>query len=192
MRDFFYNKGDIFIAVLIILAAAFVIYLRVGVIMDYSASGDNSGSLLPMPPTIGEVIDQVTGGSAAEGNAQDNDGAEGNGGADQTQPQQQENDQSAVSQQEGNPPEQNPPEQNPPEQNEDTPSQGSGQIQITVNAGDAASTIADKLLTAGAITDKQAFLADVMEQRADSRLKMGTFTIPAGASHSDIIKILTG
>ena len=185
MRDFFYNKGDIFIAVLIILAAAFVIYLRVGVIMDYSASGENSGSLLPMPPTIEDVIDQVTGG-AAEGNAQGNEEPE------PAAQQPQENGQPAVQQQEGDPPEQNPPEQNLPEQSADSSSQESGQIQITVSAGDAASTIADKLLAAGAITDKQAFLADVMEQRADSRLKMGTFTIPAGASHSDIIEILTG
>ena len=85
--------------------------------------------------------------------------------------------------------------QDEPGQTEEPPEQSPGQtapaaVQITVNAGDSASTIADKLLAAGAITDKQAFLADVVAQGADSRLRAGTFTIPAGSSHLEIIAIL--
>ena len=51
MRDFFYNKGDVLIAALIILVAACVIYIRVGIIMDYPPSGENG--LLPLPSLFG-------------------------------------------------------------------------------------------------------------------------------------------
>ena len=182
MRDFFYNKGDILIAILIILVAAFIIYVRVGIIMDYSESGESGGSLLPKPPSVDEIIDYVTGSDAAGEAVQEGEGA-AEPPADTNDTPQQENQPPA-------PPEENPQPEQPPE--ETPPAQQAGSVQIVVNAGDAASVIADKLLAAGAISDKQAFLSDVMAQKADSRLKMGTFTIPAGASHADIIAILTG
>jgi len=181
MRDFFYNKGDILIAIFIILVAAFIIYLRVGVIMDYSATGENGGSLLPKPPSVDEIIDYVTGSETAGAAGQEGEAAS-EPPADTTTPAQEET-----------PPvqsEEEPQAEPPPA--EDPPSGQTGSVQIVVDAGDAASIIADKLLNAGAITDKQAFLADVAAQGADSRLKMGTFSIPAGASHADIIAILTG
>jgi len=79
-------------------------------------------------------------------------------------------------------------QESPPEQ----PPVSAAGVTITVNAGDAASTIADKLLAAGAISDKQAFLTEVIAQKADSKLKQGTFTIPAGSTVNEIIKILVG
>ena len=87
----------------------------------------------------------------------------------------------------------NPQEQveEPQTQTEEPQTSPSGAVQITVVAGDVAYTIADKLFNAGAITDKQAFLSDTMAQGADSKMKQGTFTIPANSSHSDIISILT-
>ena len=161
MRDFFYNKGDVLIAILIILVAAFVIYVRVGIIMEYSATGERSEGLLPLP--FG--FDGSDGQSSGEGE----NGGEGEGAVEGSDP----NGQA-------------------PEQAGGQPSAASpDSIQITVNAGDAASTIADKLFAVGAIEDKQAFLSEVMSQGADSRLKMGTFVIPAGSSTSEIIAILT-
>ncbi len=38
IKDFFYNKNDIIIAVIILLIAAGVIYWRVGAIIDYTGS----------------------------------------------------------------------------------------------------------------------------------------------------------
>jgi hypothetical protein len=180
MRDFFYNKGDVLLAVLIILAAAFVIYLRVGVIMDYSPFGNLGEGLLTPPSANGESA------------AVDSD-AEANEGADVTVTEPEEPAQNETT----NPPttagttgEEPVPEEEPGQS--EPPPQSGQPVQIVVNSGDAASTIADKLLAAGAITDKQAFLSDVIAQGADSKLKTGTFTIPAGARHSDIIAILVG
>jgi hypothetical protein len=181
MRDFFYNKGDILIAILIILVAAFIIYVRVGIIMDYSHSGESGGSLLPKPPSVDEILDFVTGGeSAGEGSQAGENAGEPSDGANTSS-----SEETPPVIPEGGTEAEPPPAENPPVQQAET-------VQIVVEAGDAASVIADKLLAAGAISDKQAFLSDVAAQGADSRLKMGTFTIPAGASHADIIAILTG
>ena len=191
MRDFFYNKGDVLIAILIILIAAFVIYLRVGVIMDYSSTGEKGGSLLPMPPSIEEVIDSVTGSGGAGETAQESEDP----AAGETTPNPTEVTPPAQTEEPVTPAEvpAEMPAETTPEPQAENPAAAQGQEkEITVNAGDAASTIADKLLSAGAITDKQAFLSEVMSQGADSKLKMGTFKIPAGATHAEIIKILVG
>ncbi|MCL1896797.1 MAG: hypothetical protein FWG03_09650 [Clostridiales bacterium] len=217
MRDFFYNKGDVFIAVLIILAAAFVIYMRVGVIMDYSASGSNGGSLLPMPSAIGDWGDQAPVVEADEGSGQNGMG-DGAGDPplqpDATQP---DTAQPDAGQPEAGQPDAGQPGASQPGQGEgqdgeessmtaleaeqvggssgqpgQTPGPSGPSVQITVEAGDAASTIADKLLAAGAISDKQAFLSEVAAQGADSKLKIGTFTIPKGSTVSEVIAILVG
>ena len=181
MRDFFYSKGDIFIAVLIILVAALVIYLRVGVIMGYEPFGIlPDKSTAPSSSVATEPENQSPAAPETDADNADvlSEPVGDDGATDQADP---EEDLPAQAVQE--------PEQ--PSNTEAAPEQSSGSIQITVVSGDAASTIADKLLNAGAIQDKQAFLSDVMAQNADSKMKQGTFTIPANSSHSDIIAILT-
>ena len=162
MRDFFYSKGDVFLAVLIILIAAFVIYVRVSVIMDYSATGDNRANLFSF-------------GSSSTGEKESGGRTPGPHPGEATP-------------EETDPVVTQPQEQEPPA----TPDPGASEIQITVNAGDAASTIADKLFAANLIMDRPAFLDAVMTQGADSKLKTGTFTIPMGASNEEIIAILIG
>ena len=182
MRDFFYSKGDVFIAVLIILVAVFVIYLRVGVIMGYDPFGGAAENLLPAP-SAGPAAEGTEPDSTAQGPEEGDDGGGVPAiGPAETDPTDEGPDQAQTGSAE--------PADETPAQVEDQPP-ATVAMQITVVAGDAASTIADKLLAAGAISDKQAFLSDVLAQNADSRLKQGTFTIPAGASHADIIAILT-
>ena len=176
MRDFFYNKGDVLIAILIILIAATVIYFRVGIVMGNPDPGERIRdfiSSLNLPGQSGEPA--VTG-------TVDDEGQEGS----QTAPPV---DTDSPAQEDQTPADEPAAQDDEPEGQ--TPVT-SADITITVNAGDAASTIADKLLAAGAISDKQAFLAEVEAQGAASKLKQGTFTIPAGSSISDIIKILVG
>ncbi|HWI66479.1 MAG TPA: hypothetical protein VNT75_32015 [Symbiobacteriaceae bacterium] len=64
-------------------------------------------------------------------------------------------------------------------------------INITVDDGDAASTIADKLKARGLIANTDQFLARVTELGADTSLKAGTFSIPTGAPLDAVIKALT-
>ncbi|MDR3364624.1 MAG: hypothetical protein LBS91_06735 [Clostridiales Family XIII bacterium] len=179
MRDFFYNKSDVLIATVIILVAAFVIYTRVGVIMGYpglGAKGDGVESV--SPPVYAETENGALGTDATD--------APVDGGAE-AQPVQ-------PSAEPGQQPETAPLGQQPADMGQPPaqPTQSAASVTITVSAGDAASAIADKLLAAGAISDKQAFLSEVMAQGADSKLKMGTFTIPAGSANADIVAILAG
>ena len=185
MRDFFYNKGDVLIAILIILAAVFVIYMRVGVIMDYSATGKGGSSVLPSLSSIftGDTEEPAENPANEPIDANDTSAdippvvepVDSAGDAADEQPA----DEPAVYQEE--------PVQEPPPEPEPPPS---GEMQITVNAGDSGGAIADKLIAAGAITDKQGWIDDLIAAGADTKVKQGTFKIPAGSTHADIIAIL--
>ena len=191
MRDFFYNKGDVLIAVLIILIAAFVIYMRVGVIMDYSEAG--GGNLLPNPlAALGsDDGDDDDGDDDGDGNNSDGLGDDGLPfGGDE--PASGDDDDGVTAAEE--PPAEIPPEDlqmDEPEPEPPTPAPAAQDAQITVNAGDTGGAIADKLITAGLITDKQGWISDLIASGADTKVKQGTFKIPAGSSHSEIIAILT-
>jgi len=183
MRDFFYNRGDVLITVLIVLVAATVIYFRVGVVMGDPEPGERLKNMVVSLFSTSETADEPLEGTTVDEGAQGGLIAET---PEQTTPPADEPGTVAEAPVvDDEPSVEEPPAQEPP-------AATSGEVKITVNAGDAASTIANKLKEAGAITDTQAFLSEVMAQKADSRLKQGTFTIPSGSSINDIIKILVG
>jgi len=177
MRDFFYNKGDVLIAVLIIIVAIVVIYFRVGIVMGDSHPGERLKNMLS------PVISFITGDKDTEGAVSEDEGS-----ADPETPVQDEPAATAPESEGVTVTEDPVTEEDPPPPATDSTTD----MKITVSAGDAASTIADKLVAIGAISDKQAFLTEVDKQGVASKLKQGTFTIPAGSSISDIIAILVG
>ena len=201
MRDFLYNKGDVLIAVLIIVVAVVVIYFRVGVVMGNTDPGGELQQLITSTPQTGQTDNNASTGTV------NGDASQGQAGAntpavtapavtgtteDQTT---QTPAVTGTSDAQATTPDQSTQEVIPPAQTPAAPAKpapGTVDTQITVSAGDAASTIADKLYAAGAISDQQAFLSEVIAQKADSKLKQGTFTIPAGSSMADIVKILVG
>jgi len=185
MRDFFYNRGDILVAILIIVVAATVIYFRVGIVMG-TDPGEGLKNLFAPLFSSGQSAEETSEEAVIGDELQEE--------AVVPEPEQDTTGMTAAAEEDAStdPIQQaeEPPTQaeTPPEQ----PSAGAASVTITVNAGDAASTIGDKLLAAGAISDKQAFLSEVMAQGADSRLRQGTFTIPAGSAIKDIIALLVG
>jgi len=176
MRDFFYNKGDVLITVLIVLVAATVIYFRVGVIKGDADPGERLKGWFSPLFSLGQAAEEPEY-VAEESQVQAEPPAPAETQPEQTPavPEQTVTEDPAI-------------EEPPPE----APAVTAADAKITINAGDTASAIADKLLEAGAIPDKQAFLDEVHARDAASRLKQGSFTIPAGSSTSDIIGILTG
>ena len=186
MRDFFYNKGDVLIAILIIVVAAIVIFFRVGIVMGDNDPGERLRNLFS-PGNISGLF---------QGNGDDvEEGDEGTQEIVTAPPVDTDEQPPAVIDTEPEQTPEQPKEETPIVQEESPPEQppaATGDLKITISAGDAASTIADKLFDVGAITDKQAFLSEVLAQKADSKLKQGTFTIPAGSTIGDIIKILVG
>lgn len=71
-----------------------------------------------------------------------------------------------------------------------TPS--SGAYTVTVERGATAQRVADRLEEMGAIADADAFVSYLKKQNLTDFINIGKFTIPQGASHADIAKILTG
>jgi hypothetical protein len=186
MRDFLYNKSDVLIAILIILIAAFVIYTRVGIIMDYPSkmAGGEGNSYLP---DIQDVLSDGTDGDKSQTLAgtrpDDVVTVDVTPAVEEPLPAAEDTDTWTPTA---------PAEVAPAEVPQDIVSPAPVDYIITVAAGDVGSKIADKLLAAGAITDKAGFLAEVTAQGADTKLKQGTFTIPAGTPPAEIVKILVG
>ena len=72
----------------------------------------------------------------------------------------------------------------------ETPAAATGETKITIPSGTPASKIADILYDSGLITSTSDFLSALTAQKADTKLKAGTFTIPAGSNMDEIIAIL--
>jgi len=180
LKDIFYDKNDIIVALAILAVAGFIITQQVDSIMTYpeqlaaevqqeqesippEGEGDISGA---KPEGEGGSTPPVNDGQG-EGEAQ-----EGQSGVVPDQPTQ-----------------------------PDTPSQttqtNSGEFKtavartVEIPSGSHSSSIASILANAGVVPSKDAFLSAVSAAGAETKLKAGTFTIPAGSTLSDVVAILT-
>lgn len=66
-----------------------------------------------------------------------------------------------------------------------------GDVSFTVSSNQSADSIGQALTDAGLVSDKQTFISAVNAADAATRLKTGTFTIPAGSTPEQIVAILT-
>jgi hypothetical protein len=162
MRNFLYNKSDILIAIIIIAAAAIIIWTRVDAIMGSDEeSSDPAQNVaaedLPAPDT--ETSEGAVDASAEGGETPLPDGETVNPDGSAT--------------------------------DGEAPVEGGEPIEFTVEVGSAASTVADDLESSGLIEASDAFLSELTAQNAETKLKAGTFEIVPGTSVSDIVKTLT-
>ncbi|MCX7842623.1 MAG: endolytic transglycosylase MltG [Clostridia bacterium] len=65
------------------------------------------------------------------------------------------------------------------------------EIKIKVNPGDTSEIVSDRLLKAGLISDKAAFLKDLTAMGLTTEINIGEFNIKYGLDNRSIIKILT-
>ena len=146
LKNFIYDKSDLLVALVIVAAAALIIWLGINNIMKpYTESAEAKNLIQSEEPA--DV--QATQGAA-------------NTQAD-TPP--------AV--------------QTPPAETTAQPTK------VVIQAGDNSDDIAEKLLTAGVITDKNTFYAKLDELGLSSKIQLGTFEIPAGSTLDDVCKIVT-
>jgi len=203
MRDFIYNKSDVLLAILIIVVAAFVIFVRVQVILDYSSGTEHTARdyIAPILPFLGEregTAEAET--PAAETEAPVAAETEAPTAAETETPTAAEAETAPVAEAEAEPAEeaQTPPaeETAPVAAGSTTATQGPAPtpeyVKFSVKQGDVASIIADNLIAAGLVNDKAAFLAAVDAKNAAMSLKIGEFEIPKGATNEEIIDILVG
>lgn len=72
------------------------------------------------------------------------------------------------------------------------PEQEATAYTITVVRGATARRVAEQLKTAGAVEDAEAFVSYLRGRNLTDFINIGTFSIPKGASHAEIARILTG
>lgn len=187
IKDILYDKNDILIALLIVALAAFVIYDRMGAIMEYpqllaaeaNAAGGGAAAEEPVDPAGptepggdlpedgGEPPAEVgtgdePGESEGQGAGTEGAGTEGEGGEteDPVQPE--------------------PPAEQPTE------------IKIHIAPGSTGADIAQLLVNAGLMESATDFYNAVIAAEADTKLQAGDFTIPTDATPEQVVKIITG
>ena len=166
LKDIFYDKNDIILALIIVVAAGFFIAHQVDAIMSYPElmTQELQAQQEEEIPSGQETGDGETG--AKPGTDVDNP------------------DESET-----------PPETHTPETQ--TPSSGGSEFKTAVDrtveipSGSHSASIASILSNAGVIPSKEAFLDAVTAANAETRLKAGTFKIPAGSTLDDVVRILT-
>ncbi|KOR89982.1 endolytic transglycosylase MltG [Paenibacillus solani] len=72
-----------------------------------------------------------------------------------------------------------------------TPSKAKTSIQVRIPAGNNLSDVANNLLTAGVIEDKQAFISKATEKKINRAIQSGTYSFTAGESYNSIITKIT-
>lgn len=170
IKDIFYNKNDVLIALVIVLVAGYVIVDRIGVIMDYpsmltAAAAEQNGEVVPENPDTDAVEpDSETPDPDEPGT--DDPGTDG--------------DNSAV----------DPPATDPdPEQTTGEPTVQ--QVSIHIEYGTNGSQIAQLLVDAGLLENTSAFYTALSAAGADTKLQAGSFKIPSNATPAQIIQIIT-
>ena len=189
IRDLIYDFNDIFVALLIVIVTTGIIVWRVDTIMDYPkylASKSNEGSVITSVDMTGVDLNPVevdpTLNDAPEDIAADPNGAEGSGT---------ESGEPAVETQQG---------AEGGQAAGETPADGgqgqssfaglSEDVKFTIPGGTYAAGVAKLLYQAGLVESEQAFLDKLKAAGKETAVQAGTFTIPAGSSISDIIKII--
>ena len=168
IKDIIYDYNDIFVALLIIVIAGAMLLWRVNAIMEYPEY------LAQKAPETKQTQQDV---DFTDVDLEPEDVDE----KLNTEPEDVNSD--ALQQQQEQQQEQEPPK-------EETP-QIAGDVKFEVPKGSSAAKIADLLRQAGLIDDQKEFLSKLAEMKADTKLKAGTFTIPAGSDYEAVIKILT-
>lgn len=72
-----------------------------------------------------------------------------------------------------------------------TPAKAKTSIQVRIAAGNNLSDVANSLLTAGVIEDKQAFISKATEKKINRTIQSGTYSFIAGESYNSIITKIT-
>lgn len=182
LKDFFYDKNDLVVALIIIAVTALLITWRVNVIMDYpeimaaqleqeqEENGGADGADPGDDGTSGSAIGDGGQGDGTDANA----GQNGNG---QTQ-----TPDATTSQ--------TPQTPQTPAANTKPAASGTS-VSVTIPSGSSGDKIAQILVDAGVISSKSDFTAAVNAAQAEKKLKAGTFKIPAGSSASEVVSIIT-
>lgn len=131
LKDFFYDKNDIIIVLLIVAIAALIIYTRIDSIMSYPAEYASKAAATEKKETT-----EIT-------------------------------------------------------QAPETEETVGEDVTIVIEDSDTSSAVADKLYEAGLIDSAEDFESFVSSAGKSDAIQSGTFQIPSGSSHEEILDIIT-
>lgn len=170
LKDFFYDYNDIMLAILIIIVAGFVLFFKVTELMAYSPMSTGTKSRTEVDFTDVDLEQQEV--ENINKNPEDVDS---------------ENQEGEVQQNEEN----NQEEQKPDEKQDPGTAGTATDTIVEIPSGSATSKIASIIKEKGLVSDEKEFINRAVELKLDTKLKAGKFTIPAGSTLDDIIKILS-
>lgn len=175
LKDILYDKNDLLVALIILLVAGIIITTRINVIMNYpqTLTAEKHGNILESDlmnkddeQTSSNENDENSGGiiqGAPNTNPADSDKAgEGDSGKkdDSDKP------------------------------NSSAGSNAPAPYSVYIPYGSTPTSIAQTLVDCGLIENKSDFISAVTAAGADSKLKAGTFTIPADSTPEQIVQII--
>ena len=161
-KDMFYNKNDIFLALVILLVAGFVIFDRVEAIMEYPQAQALEQEQDASPPA--EQSPPADTATTPEAKPVD------------------------VPTQEETPDQTQQPAAQQPAQ---PPIQQVSKIQIDIPSGTTEATVGKMLVEKGFISDKSSFIQALEAAGKTGKVQAGKFTIPSDATMDQIIDIFT-
>lgn len=169
LKDLIYDYNDVFVALMIVVLAGVIIFWRIGDIMAYPE--------YLAEHTAGDVNQDV--------NVDDLDLSLGEVDDLNENPEDITTDPAS----EGDVPDPETGDEEEPVQTGEFST--AKEASFTIPAGVSGTKIAELLLENNLIESKEAFMAEVAKQNAETKLMAGTFKIPAGSTVNDIVNILT-
>ena len=180
LKDLIYDYNDILLALVIIAIAALIIFWRVTGIMAYE--GERVAEVSQTEIDFSDVDLEQTGGEDYNTDPED---LELEGGEESG-----EDAGSETGTQTGSETEQKK-EEDAGTETGSSEKVTTSDITITIPSGYYSQRIAKLFVEKGLVSDAETFLAEVEAQKADTKLKAGTFKIPAGSTLSDMVKIIS-
>lgn len=193
IKNFFYDKNDLLIALIVVVVALFIITNRVEAIMAYPehlaqiqaeqskeaaeanqvAPASNADKFRPDKNSTSSAFAAANEGRITGGALDQNATGAGITSPPTAQPA---SGQTAAPGQTAPPPTQKP---------NGSPSS------LYIQNGDSWASVSTKLLNAGLISSKEDFMSAVTASHKENRLQVGNFTIPAGSDSAQIVAIIT-
>ena len=187
IKDIVYDINDVIIVMVILACAVLLIINRIEIIMAYPHGDDssillaeeektktNSGRDQPDTTDSDYISDNANDASSDDNDDADSEQGEGSSDSDSYGPHENGEQQGSNMQ------------PAPPTAEQEYP------YPIYVAFGETAAQIAQKLLDAGIINDKNDFYDAIIAAGAERKLLAGSFTIPRNSSPDDVVRILTG
>lgn len=180
LKDIFYDKNDIIVAFAILAVAGFIITRQIDSIITYpeqlaAEMRQQQEQQELQQQEQQEPLDQPDS-QQGQPDEQQQDGQQ----PEQTAPQGSDSQNSV-----------NPPQTDPQPQTDPTEFKTAVDRTVEIPAGAYSASIASILSSAGVIPSQQEFLSAVTAANAETKLRAGSFYIPAGSTLNDVVHILT-